>query len=176
MWNAMVPALTVGCRLLAYDGSPFYPDVRSFLKMISDQGYVSSLSLTSYHSCGLTTGTNVLTCPARDRVTIFGTGPRFLTEVQSAGIDPSASAFFLRLVLWHRPNALISSHLVIALAFAEQLASFESLRVIMSTGSPLTAPMFEWTQQVFGPDVHVVSVSGGTDICTGCAFTLYTLG
>ena len=45
MWNAMVPALTVGTRLLAYDGSPFYPDVRSFLKMISDQGCVCTITL-----------------------------------------------------------------------------------------------------------------------------------
>lgn len=28
--------------------------------------------------------------------------------------------------------------------------------------------MFEWTQQAFSDNVQIVSVSGGTDICTGC--------
>lgn len=107
MWNAMIPALAHGTRLVAYDGSPFHPNVQTFLKFISDQG-----------------------------VTIWGTSPRFLMELQSANIAPL------------------------------KLASFESLRVVMSTGSPLTAPMFEWAQAAFG-DIHLCSVSGGTDICAG---------
>lgn len=49
-----------------------------------------------------------------------------------------------------------------------KLASFAALRVIASTGSVLTPPMFEWTQQAFNPDIHLVSVSGGTDICGAC--------
>ncbi|THH02274.1 hypothetical protein EW026_g590 [Hermanssonia centrifuga] len=116
MWNAMIPSLANGTRLIAYDGSPFHPDVRAFLKFVSDQG-----------------------------VTILGTGPRFLTEVQSNGIEPL------------------------------KLASFDSLRVIMSTGAVLTAPMFEWTQEAFGPSVHIASVSGGTDICSGFVTAAPTL-
>ena len=38
MWNAMVPALAHGTRLIAYDGSPFHPNLETFLKFISDQG------------------------------------------------------------------------------------------------------------------------------------------
>lgn len=43
MWNAMVPALYHRTRIIAYDGSPFHPDVRTFLKFISDQGFVECL-------------------------------------------------------------------------------------------------------------------------------------
>ncbi|KAJ3555249.1 hypothetical protein NM688_g2685 [Phlebia brevispora] len=116
MWNLLVSNLATGARILCYEGSPFYPSLPAFLKFISDQG-----------------------------VTIFGTGPRFLTEVQSAGIRPL------------------------------QLAPFDSLRVIMSTGSPLTPALFEWTQLAFGDSVQVVSTSGGTDICTSFVAPMPTL-
>ncbi|KAI0071928.1 acetoacetate-CoA ligase [Panus rudis PR-1116 ss-1] len=106
MWNSMVTTLACGNRLVLYDGSPFHPDISKFLKMVSDQG-----------------------------VTLFGTGPRFLSEVKGRGLRPL------------------------------ELAPFDNLRAIISTGAILTAPMFEWTQEAFGPDVAVVSVSGGTDIC-----------
>ncbi|KZS98600.1 acetoacetyl-CoA synthetase [Sistotremastrum niveocremeum HHB9708] len=59
MWNAMLGALAVGARLILYDGSPFHPSVRSFLKFINDQ-----------------------------RVTHIGTSPRFLSEIQGQGIRP----------------------------------------------------------------------------------------
>ena len=59
MWPHMISALALGARLIAYDGSPFYPDVRGFLRFISDQ-----------------------------RVTMFGTSPRFLSELQKADILP----------------------------------------------------------------------------------------
>ena len=41
MWNAMFPALGSGARVICYDGSPFHPDLRTFMKFISDQGCVS---------------------------------------------------------------------------------------------------------------------------------------
>lgn len=47
MWSYMLSGLACGARIVAYDGSPFVPDVRAFLKFISDQGSVSS-SLASY--------------------------------------------------------------------------------------------------------------------------------
>ncbi|KAI0339857.1 acetoacetate-CoA ligase [Trametopsis cervina] len=107
MWNSMLPALSQRSRLIAYDGSPFHPSLPAFLKFVSDQG-----------------------------VTIFGTGPRWLAEIQARGIEP------------------------------RKLAPFASLRTIMSTGAPLTVPLFAWTQETFG-DIHLTSVSGGTDICAG---------
>ncbi|KAF4567314.1 hypothetical protein EYR40_006311 [Pleurotus pulmonarius] len=106
MWTHMLSGLSVGARVILYDGSPFHPDVKTFLKFISDQG-----------------------------VSVWGTSPRFLTEVASRGIDPP------------------------------KLAPFDSLRAISSTGAVLTAPMFEWTVKTFGKHVHLSSPSGGTDIC-----------
>ena len=59
MWPYMLSVLALGTRLIAYDGSPFYPDVKEFLKFVSSE-----------------------------RVTIFGTSPRFLSELQKRGIIP----------------------------------------------------------------------------------------
>ncbi|CCL98680.1 uncharacterized protein FIBRA_00682 [Fibroporia radiculosa] len=106
MWPYMLQGLACGSRIILYDGSPFYPDVCDFLKFLSREG-----------------------------VTVFGTSPRFLTDVHAKGIQPS------------------------------QVASFECLRTLSSTGSVLTAPMFEWTQHAFNSDLHIISVSGGTDVC-----------
>ncbi|KII92555.1 hypothetical protein PLICRDRAFT_37325 [Plicaturopsis crispa FD-325 SS-3] len=105
MWPFMLSGLACGARIILYDGSPFYPDVRSFLKFIDDQ-----------------------------QVSMFGTSPRFLAEVQGKGITPS------------------------------ELATFESLRILASTGAVLTPPVFEWAQQAFRRNLHLVSHSGGTDV------------
>lgn len=62
-----------------------------------------------------------------------------------------------------------------SLRFAvRDIGPFESLRMIASTGAVLTAPMFEWVQEAFGPEKQVVSSSGGTDVCAACesVFTL----
>ncbi|THH03812.1 hypothetical protein EW146_g10337, partial [Bondarzewia mesenterica] len=120
MWPYMLAGLSCGARLILYDGSPFYPDVRSYLKFVNDQGQV------------------VL-------ITLLGTSPRFLAEVQGRGIHPL------------------------------DLGRFEALRTIASTGAVLTAPMFEWVQSAFGPDKHIVSSSGGTDICAAFVISVPTL-
>ncbi|TFK44324.1 acetoacetyl-CoA synthetase [Crucibulum laeve] len=107
MWAFMLTSLALGTRIILYDGSPFHPDLKTYLKFINDQG-----------------------------VSILGTSPRFLAEIQGRGIKPL------------------------------ELAPFDALRTIASTGAVLTPPMFEWTQQTFGDKIHLVSTSGGTDICT----------
>ena len=38
MWPFLLHGLSLGARVILYDGSPFYPDVRAFLKFISHQG------------------------------------------------------------------------------------------------------------------------------------------
>ncbi|KAJ3555557.1 hypothetical protein NM688_g2508 [Phlebia brevispora] len=108
MWNAMLQVLAQGVRLIAYDGSPFYPSLHHFVKLLDDLG-----------------------------VNVFGTSPRFLAEVQAAGIEPL------------------------------KLGAFDAMRTIFSAGAVLTAPMFEWAQQAFGPDIHITTGTGGTDICGG---------
>ncbi len=42
-----------------------------------------------------------------------------------------------------------------------------SLRTMMSTGSPLSAENFDFVYDAVKPDIHLASISGGTDIC-GC--------
>jgi acetoacetyl-CoA synthetase len=42
-----------------------------------------------------------------------------------------------------------------------------SLRTMCSTGSPLGVEGFEWVYGAVAPDVHLASISGGTDLC-GC--------
>lgn len=41
------------------------------------------------------------------------------------------------------------------------------LRALGSTGSPLSVESFEWVYDAVAPDVHLASISGGTDLC-GC--------
>ncbi|KAJ3509790.1 hypothetical protein NLJ89_g5033 [Agrocybe chaxingu] len=74
LWNFMLIGLSCGCRLVLYDGSPFYPDIKTYLKFVSDQGYTLA----------------VTTVP----VTRWGTSPRFLAEVQGCGIKPLEIASF----------------------------------------------------------------------------------
>ncbi|KAF7376544.1 AMP-binding domain-containing protein [Mycena sanguinolenta] len=59
LWNAMLANLANGVRLVLYSGSPFYPDIPTFLKFVSDQG-----------------------------VSCWGTSPRFLAEIKNRGINP----------------------------------------------------------------------------------------
>ena len=43
------------------------------------------------------------------------------------------------------------------------------LRTLGSTGSPLTAPSYQWVRDAVGPHVQVASSSGGTDVASGFA-------
>ena len=43
----------------------------------------------------------------------------------------------------------------------------KNLRTMMSTGSPLSAENFDFVYDTIKPDIHLASISGGTDIC-GC--------
>ncbi|KAJ2922204.1 hypothetical protein H1R20_g14881, partial [Candolleomyces eurysporus] len=59
MWTMMLSGIACEARTILYDGSPFYPDLPTYLKFIHDQG-----------------------------VAIMSTSPRFLSEIQGSGIDP----------------------------------------------------------------------------------------
>ena len=73
----------------------------------------------------------------RHGVTHFGTSPRYLSVLERSGLDPRRE---------HRLAAL---------------------RCVLSTGAPLHASQFEWVYAHFKKDVHLASISGGTDI-VGC--------
>ena len=69
-------------------------------------------------------------------VTLFGTGAAFLAATLKAGIRPGAEHDLSR------------------------------LRAIGSTGSPLAVEVFGWVYDAVKPDVWLVSLSGGTDVCS----------
>lgn len=46
--------------------------------------------------------------------------------------------------------------------------SLASLRTLGSTGSPLAPSSFEWVYDAVADDVHLASLSGGTDLCGAC--------
>jgi acetoacetyl-CoA synthetase len=69
-----------------------------------------------------------------ERITVFGVGAKYLGALEKAGAHPARS---------------------------HQLSS---LRTVLSTGSPLPHEGFEWVYRAFKPDMHLASISGGTDI------------
>jgi acetoacetyl-CoA synthetase len=71
---------------------------------------------------------------AAERVTVFGTSAKFLALSEKAGVRPTAS---------------------------HDLAP---LRTILSTGSPLAPPSFDYVLRDVRPGVHLASISGGTDL------------
>jgi len=70
----------------------------------------------------------------QERTAVFGTSAKFLDAARKAGVDPARS---------------------------HDLAS---LRTILSTGSPLAPESFDWVYAHVKADVHLASISGGTDI------------
>jgi len=69
-------------------------------------------------------------------VSLFGTGAAFLAASMKAGIRPAEGHDLSR------------------------------LRAIGSTGSPLAPEVFAWVYEAIKPDVWLVSLSGGTDVCS----------
>ena len=69
-----------------------------------------------------------------ENITIFGTSPKFLSTCQNAAIIP------------------------------KDKFNLTSLKVILSTGSPLSDQNFSWVYKNVKEDVQLSSISGGTDI------------
>ena len=68
------------------------------------------------------------------KINVFGTSAKFITSLELAGIKPS------------------------------QIVALDHLRVILSTGSPLSDESFEYIYRDWKQDVQLSSISGGTDI------------
>jgi acetoacetyl-CoA synthetase len=100
MWNWMVSALACGASIVTFDGNPAAPSPARLWDIC--------------HS---------------ERVTHFGTSPKFIATSMQAEMKPRQG----------------------------------QLRAILSTGSPLLPAHFDWIYQQFG-DIHLASISGGTDI------------
>ena len=105
MWNWLVSGLACGCTVVLYEGSPFAPD-RDVLWRMAE----------------------------RERVTAFGTSPKYLSALQKEGGAPGRDF------------------------------DLGALRTILSTGSPLAPEQFDYVYGAIKSDLHLASISGGTDI------------
>jgi acetoacetyl-CoA synthetase len=105
MWNWLASALATGCTIYLYDGSPFVEDGRILWRMA-----------------------------AEEKITVFGSGAKYISSLQKAGVRP-ADEFDL-----------------------------SSLRTMLSTGSPLVPESFDYVYDAIAPDIQLSSISGGTDI------------
>ncbi|MGH8238092.1 MAG: acetoacetate--CoA ligase [Steroidobacteraceae bacterium] len=105
MWNALVGGLATGATVVLFDGAPLQPDPRVLWRMAHDE-----------------------------RITIFGTSPRFLVGCEQAGIRPRREF------------------------------ELSALRTIISTGAPLNPPSYRYVYREVKPDVLLTSISGGTDL------------
>ena len=70
----------------------------------------------------------------RTDMTLFGTSAKFIDAVSKAGLEPRST---------HR---------------------LDTLRTMTSTGSPLAPESFDFVYEKINPDIHLASISGGTDI------------
>ncbi len=75
---------------------------------------------------------------AREKATFFGTSPAFVAQCIKAGIEPA------------------------------RRFKMDTIRSVGSTGSPLSEECHEWIYGHIGQDIHLCSISGGTD--PGSAF------
>jgi acetoacetyl-CoA synthetase len=105
MWNWLVSALAVGSSVVLYDGSPFHPGPERLLDLIDQQ-----------------------------RISVFGTSPKYLAALESQGIQP------------------------------RQSHDLGSLKTLLSTGSALAPHSYDYVYRDFKADVCLASMSGGTDI------------
>jgi acetoacetyl-CoA synthetase len=72
-----------------------------------------------------------------EAVTHFGTSAKYIDALKKSGLEPA------------------------------QTHDLASLRAVLSTGSPLAPESFDYVYTSIKQDVHLASISGGTDIC-GC--------
>jgi acetoacetyl-CoA synthetase len=105
MWNWLVSGLATGCTVVLYEGSPFAPD-RDVLWRMAE----------------------------RERITAFGTSPKYLSALEKDGGAPGRDF------------------------------DLGALRTVLSTGSPLAPEQFDYVYRAIKGDLHLASISGGTDI------------
>ncbi len=70
-----------------------------------------------------------------EKISLLGVSAKYIDSVRKAGIEPRASH------------------------------NLQSLNTICSTGSPLSPEGFDWVYTSVKHDVHLSSISGGTDLC-----------
>lgn len=73
----------------------------------------------------------------RNRITVMGVSPPYVMACRKAGLQ------------------------------LRQAFDLDSLRVVITAGSPLPAEGYRWIYEQLGPDVLLINGSGGTDVCSG---------
>src|SRR3954452_2462724 len=110
VWNLLFAGIGAEASVMLYDGSPFARNA----KILFDYA-------------------------EKERITHFGTSPKFLDAIAKRGLEPAKS---------------------------HDLAA---LRMLVSTGSPLSPESFDYVYQKVKSEVVLSSVSGGTDIMAAFA-------
>ena len=105
MWNWLVSGMASGASIVLYDGSPFYPEKDSLLKIADEED-----------------------------LNIFGISAKYIDALRNDTI-PIKEKYHLK-----------------------------NLKCILSTGSPLSDDGFKYVFDNIKDDVHLASISGGTDI------------
>lgn len=105
MWNWLVSSLSIGAKVVLYDGAPLSPTPDTLWSMAVKEG-----------------------------ITIFGTSAKYLALLEKSGSIP------------------------------RKKHDLSKLKAILSTGSPLAHHSFDYVYSKIKPDVHLASISGGSDI------------
>ena len=105
MWNWLISALASKATIILYDGSPFFPDKESIIKMVD-----------------------------REKINFLGVSAKYLDALRNEQFS------------------------------AIDKFNLDNLKCILSTGSPLIKESFEYVYKNLKHDVHLASISGGTDI------------
>ena len=105
MWNWLVSSLSVGVKVVLYDGAPLSPTPDILWDMVVSEG-----------------------------ITVFGTSAKYLASLEKSGSVP------------------------------REKYDLSKLKAILSTGSPLAHHSFDYVYSKIKSDVHLASISGGSDI------------
>ncbi|MBA1428092.1 acetoacetate--CoA ligase [Pseudomonas orientalis] len=105
MWNWLVSVLAIGAKAVLYDGSPFHPGPERLIDLID-----------------------------AEKISVFGTSPKFLATLEKAGLQPRLSH------------------------------DLSSLKGLISTGSPLSPRSYDYVYRQIKGELCLSSMSGGTDI------------
>lgn len=96
----------------------------------------SQATLLLYDGSPLLTNEILFDLAVKERMNVFGTSAKYIDGVRKTGWEPK------------------TTH------------DLSSVRLLTSTGSPLAPESFDFVYQSIKSDVHLASMSGGTDICS----------
>ncbi len=97
-------------------------------------GLAAGATLVLYDGAPMTPADVLWDLVANERITVFGTSAKYLALCEKEGLKPART---------HK---------------------LSSLRTILSTGSPLAEHSYDYVYRQIKSDVHLASISGGTDI------------